>query len=265
MVRTAVSSAGKAARITSCFALCNHHASRCLPCAVGTFDSQGEAAVARSLALAFHQHSQGAPLSGAKPRLLHTLARCASRELQDRWDGRWFCWCRRSNMMCLPRVRVMCHTCQCSLLPSSSCSLQNQKATLREVRARSDWASLRDLLQQWQASGKLRRLAASLALATPVPSEPAAAAAAAAAPRATTQGVRKRRALGRQAREGAEAAGAESPAQRAVAGAAAPTPGQAARRHGEEAVGRRVRVWLQLDDEVEQQHEGRVAEFTPTG
>ena len=121
------------------------------------------------------------------------------------------------------------------------------------MRARSDWASLRDLLQQWQASGKLRRLAASLALATPVPSESAAAAAAAAL-RATTQGVRKRRALG-----------AESSAQRAVAGTAAPTPGQAARRHGEEAVGRRVRVWLQLDDEVEQQHEARIAEMTPTG
>ncbi|KAI7845931.1 hypothetical protein COHA_000477 [Chlorella ohadii] len=180
---------------------------------VGTFDSQDEGAVARSLAIAFHQHSQGAPLSAAKPKLLHTLA-----------------------------------------------SLQNQKATLRDVHACSGWQDLRDLLQQWQASGKLRRLAASLTFASAADAPPATAAGS--ARHAQQGGGSKRRALGRQAQEGAER---PAPAVSAQRPAAAPSPSRAARQHGGEAVGRRVRVWLRLDDEVEQQHDGRIVECTPTG
>jgi hypothetical protein len=42
--------------------------------------------------------------------------------------------------------------------------------------------------------------------------------------------------------------------------------GAASRHGGPSAVGRRLRVWLQLDSrQAAQQHEGRVAEFTPTG
>ncbi len=128
------------------------------------------------------------------------------------------------------------------------------------MHACSGWQDLRDLLQQWQASGKLRRLAASLTFASAADAPPATAAGS--ARHAQQGGGSKRRALGRQAQEGAER---PAPAVSAQRPAAAPSPSRAARQHGGEAVGRRVRVWLRLDDEVEQQHDGRIVECTPTG
>lgn len=144
------------------------------------------------------------------------------------------------------------------------------------MRACADWRGLKALLQRWQGLGKLRRLAASLA----VKAAPAVAAAAGSGgPARASSGGRKRCSRGWElwlggdddeedwVVEGEEQVGPDTTEQepQPAAGAAAAVHAPAAQQHGAEAVGRQLRVWLQLGDDVAQQHDGCIAEFTPTG
>lgn len=130
---------------------------------------------------------------------------------------------------------------------------------------------LRAAIDRLAASGQLHRLAADLA---PAATDPAAAAEVAAAdaagggqPRARARGARQ------QARPGGRPAPAVQQGQRLQQQHAVQEQpswpqrqqqrGASGSQHGGQvAVGRRLRVWLDLDGE-QQRHEGRVAEVTP--
>lgn len=155
------------------------------------------------------------------------------------------------------------------------CSLLRRKGIKQKLQGCASMEQLRALLKQLDRQGELARLAASLTANLALP------AASGGGSKGGGKGLEQRsRGKRRRPRE-ADAAdeaddkqegegqallrqgikGEPLEAQQAAAAAAA-----AAGRHGgAAAVGRRLRVWLKLDDQMQQQHEGTVWEYTPTG
>ncbi|EFN53504.1 hypothetical protein CHLNCDRAFT_136837 [Chlorella variabilis] len=133
--------------------------------------------------------------------------------------------------------------------------LRRHKLVLSQVLRCATADELRVLLKDLKACGQLARLAASLA------------------PDATGGARRGRARLAPRAASPAAwdaAAAAQQEERQLLQQRVKGEPGeegQGGGRHGgQAATGRRVRLWLQLDDDDQlQQFEGRVAEYTPTG
>jgi hypothetical protein len=122
-------------------------------------------------------------------------------------------------------------------------------------------AELRALLRELRGAGRLAELAARL---TPPPAD------------APPQARKRRRAAadpgGWDAQAGTAAAGQERQQEAAVqlvkgepSEVAAEQTAPAAHSGGRAAVGRRLRAWLVVDGGEEEEHEGLVAELTPSG
>ena len=167
-----------------------------------------------------------------------------------------------------------------NLLPTplfARCSLRRHKQLAGQLRRCPTLEDLRTLLKSLEVSEKLLHLAAMLTPGGAAAAKErrlqqrrdkrraAAAATVAAAARSMDWDAGREEAweeheqqLRRQPVKGEPSKETEEGQQQAA--------GAASRHGGPAAVGRRLRVWLRLDSrQAAQQHDGRVAEFTPTG
>ncbi len=159
------------------------------------------------------------------------------------------------------------------LLPARS--LEEHRPLLSGLQACDTLADLKALLGRLDRLGDLRRMAAALA---PSATDPDAATAAAADPGALPPAARRgtKRPRGQGAGGGGAGAAAEEAALEGQRSGGPPGGRQRGRQAGSsgggggvraapDAVGRRLRAWLTLDDSVRTEHNGRVLEATPSG
>ncbi|KAL4442764.1 hypothetical protein ABPG77_006758 [Micractinium sp. CCAP 211/92] len=154
-------------------------------------------------------------------------------------------------------------------------SLEEHRPLLSGRQACDTLADLKALLGRLDSSGDLRRMAAALA---PSATDPDAATAAAADPGALPPAARRgtKRPRGQGAGGGGAGAAVEEAALEGQRSGGPPGGRQRGRQAGSsgggggvraapDAVGRRLRAWLTLDDGVRTEHNGRVLEATPSG